>query len=77
MLARLLVAALLVFALAIYGEAGSLALPLIPRRVRLRVSDVAQYLVRPDGYIAYRNGGLELGGVDRYLRRWLPGLGAR
>jgi 2-polyprenyl-6-methoxyphenol hydroxylase-like FAD-dependent oxidoreductase len=42
---------------------------------RLGVGDAAQYLVRPDGYIAYRSGGTELGGVDRYLARWLPGAG--
>jgi 2-polyprenyl-6-methoxyphenol hydroxylase-like FAD-dependent oxidoreductase len=42
---------------------------------RLGVDGPAQYLVRPDGYIAYRSGGTELGGVERYLARWLPGAG--
>jgi hypothetical protein len=40
---------------------------------RLGVERAAQYLVRPDGYIGYRSEGIELGGVDRYLARWLPG----
>jgi 2-polyprenyl-6-methoxyphenol hydroxylase-like FAD-dependent oxidoreductase len=30
----------------------------------------AQYLVRPDGYIAYRSAGTDLRGVERYLDRW-------
>jgi 2-polyprenyl-6-methoxyphenol hydroxylase-like FAD-dependent oxidoreductase len=42
---------------------------------RLGVDGAAQFLVRPDGYIAYRSGGTELGGLDRYLARWLPGAG--
>jgi 2-polyprenyl-6-methoxyphenol hydroxylase-like FAD-dependent oxidoreductase len=40
---------------------------------RLGVDGAAQYLVRPDGHIGYRSGGTGLGGVDRYLARWLPG----
>jgi 2-polyprenyl-6-methoxyphenol hydroxylase-like FAD-dependent oxidoreductase len=40
---------------------------------RLGVDREAQYLVRPDGHIAYRSGGTDLG-VERYLARWLPGL---
>jgi 2-polyprenyl-6-methoxyphenol hydroxylase-like FAD-dependent oxidoreductase len=40
---------------------------------RLGVDHAAQYLMRPDGHIGYRSGGTELGGVDRYLARWLPG----
>ena len=32
----------------------------------------AQYLVRPDRYIAARCGGKDLGFVASYLARWLP-----
>jgi 2-polyprenyl-6-methoxyphenol hydroxylase-like FAD-dependent oxidoreductase len=39
---------------------------------RLGVDRTAQYVMRPDGHIGYRSG-IELGGVDRYLARWLPG----
>jgi 2-polyprenyl-6-methoxyphenol hydroxylase-like FAD-dependent oxidoreductase len=39
----------------------------------LGVSDAAQYLVRPDGHIAYRCAGHDLGGVDSYLREWTSG----
>jgi hypothetical protein len=37
---------------------------------RLGVRESAQYLVRPDGYVAYRCGGNDLGGVRQYLERW-------
>ena len=40
---------------------------------RLGVEGAAQYLVRPDGHIGYRCRSTNLGGVDRYLARWLPG----
>jgi 2-polyprenyl-6-methoxyphenol hydroxylase-like FAD-dependent oxidoreductase len=40
---------------------------------RLGVDRAAQYLVRPDGHIAYRSGGTDLGGAERYLARWFPG----
>jgi 2-polyprenyl-6-methoxyphenol hydroxylase-like FAD-dependent oxidoreductase len=40
---------------------------------RLGVERVGQYLVRPDGYIAYRSAGSELLGLERYLAQWLPG----
>jgi 2-polyprenyl-6-methoxyphenol hydroxylase-like FAD-dependent oxidoreductase len=40
---------------------------------RLGVEGAAQYLVRPDGHIGYRCRRTNLGGVDRYLARWLPG----
>jgi hypothetical protein len=40
---------------------------------RLGVDRAAPYLIRPDGHIGYRSVGTELGGVDRYLARWLPG----
>jgi 2-polyprenyl-6-methoxyphenol hydroxylase-like FAD-dependent oxidoreductase len=33
---------------------------------------IAHYLVRPDGYIAYRAGGTDLTGLHAYLARWLP-----
>jgi 2-polyprenyl-6-methoxyphenol hydroxylase-like FAD-dependent oxidoreductase len=42
---------------------------------RLGVERAAQYLVRPDGHIGYRSGATDLGGVERYLARWLPGAG--
>lgn len=38
--------------------------------VRLGVRDTGQYLVRPDGYIAYRCAGTDLRGVQEYLGRW-------
>jgi hypothetical protein len=41
------------------------------RRLRLRPSEPAHYLVRPDGYIAYRAAGIDLTGLRRYLRHWL------
>jgi Aromatic-ring hydroxylase, C-terminal len=41
------------------------------RRLRLRPSEPAHYLVRPDGYIAYRAAGTDLTGLRRYLRHWL------
>src|SRR5262249_8989258 len=42
---------------------------------RLGVHRDAPYRVRPDGHIAYRSGGTDLGGAARYLARWLPGAG--
>ncbi|MCI0570669.1 MAG: FAD-dependent monooxygenase [Myxococcaceae bacterium] len=41
---------------------------------RLGVEQSAQYLVRPDGHIGFRCGGTDLGGVERALERWLPGM---
>ena len=38
---------------------------------RLGVKDAAQYLVRPDGYIAFRCAGGDLKGVTHYLRSWI------
>lgn len=32
--------------------------------------DAAQYLVRPDGHIAFRCAGRDLASIARYLRRW-------
>jgi hypothetical protein len=29
-----------------------------------------QYLIRPDGYVAFRCAGTNLDGVERYLGRW-------
>jgi 2-polyprenyl-6-methoxyphenol hydroxylase-like FAD-dependent oxidoreductase len=43
---------------------------------RLGIERAAHYLVRPDGYIGYRSGGTDLNGLERYLARWLPGVGA-
>jgi hypothetical protein len=45
---------------------------------RLGVSDaqdVVQYLVRPDGHVAFRCAGDDLGAVTMYLDRWF-GRGA-
>jgi 2-polyprenyl-6-methoxyphenol hydroxylase-like FAD-dependent oxidoreductase len=44
------------------------------QRLGLRQGDVtAQYLVRPDGHIAYRAAGTNLAGLRTHLTRWLPG----
>jgi 2-polyprenyl-6-methoxyphenol hydroxylase-like FAD-dependent oxidoreductase len=40
--------------------------------VVLGAEDAAQYLVRPDGHIAFRCGGTQLEGVAQYLARWFP-----
>jgi 2-polyprenyl-6-methoxyphenol hydroxylase-like FAD-dependent oxidoreductase len=40
---------------------------------RLRVKQTAQYLMRPDGHVAFRCGGTDLGDLERYLARWLSG----
>ncbi len=37
----------------------------------LGVKDAAQYLVRPDGHIAFRCAGRDLKGVTHYLRSWI------
>jgi hypothetical protein len=39
----------------------------------LGAHDGAQYLIRPDGYIAFRCGGHDLSAVQAYLKEWLPG----
>jgi hypothetical protein len=36
----------------------------------LGVTDAAQYLVRPDGYIAFRCGGRDEGPLEQYLSEW-------
>jgi 2-polyprenyl-6-methoxyphenol hydroxylase-like FAD-dependent oxidoreductase len=38
-------------------------------------SDVAQYLVRPDGYIGFRCGGADLAELTGYLEEWFPRTG--
>lgn len=38
----------------------------------LGAQDGAQYLVRPDGYIAFRCGGRDLNALQRYLAEWYP-----
>ena len=38
----------------------------------LGAEDGAQYLVRPDGYIAFRCSGSDLSGVLEYLNEWFP-----
>ena len=38
---------------------------------RLGVADSAQYLLRPDGHIAFRCAGADLSGLSAYLRCWL------
>jgi hypothetical protein len=37
---------------------------------RLGVEDVAQYVVRPDGHVAFRCAGRELSETVTYLHRW-------
>lgn len=37
---------------------------------RLGVRESALYLVRPDGYVAYRCAGTDVGGVERWMERW-------
>ena len=42
-------------------------------RLGLRANDdAAQYLVRPDGYIAFRCAGCDLGAVDHLIAAWKP-----
>ena len=36
----------------------------------LGIRDSGQYLIRPDGYIAFRCGGRDLGALERYLSTW-------
>jgi 2-polyprenyl-6-methoxyphenol hydroxylase-like FAD-dependent oxidoreductase len=50
---------------ALVDEGGALAL--------LGVRNRAQFLVRPDGYIAFRCAGSHLDAVSSYLTRWFPG----
>ncbi|HET7457650.1 MAG TPA: FAD-dependent monooxygenase, partial [Gemmatimonadaceae bacterium] len=39
---------------------------------RLAVRDAAQYLVRPDGHVAFRCAGRDLAALERYLAAWYP-----
>ncbi|HEX8904777.1 MAG TPA: FAD-dependent monooxygenase [Longimicrobiaceae bacterium] len=48
----------------VLADAGGEAL------ARLAVRDDAQYLVRPDGHVAFRCAGRDLAGLEAYLRRW-------
>jgi hypothetical protein len=41
------------------------------RRLGVRPSEPAQYLIRPDGYIGYRATGTDLTGLRGYLQHWL------
>jgi len=43
---------------------------------RLGVRHAAQYLVRPDGHVAFRSAGTDLEGLESYLAQWLPGARA-
>jgi hypothetical protein len=36
----------------------------------LGVDSTAQYLIRPDGHVAFRCGGTDLAGLGDYLRLW-------
>jgi 2-polyprenyl-6-methoxyphenol hydroxylase-like FAD-dependent oxidoreductase len=38
---------------------------------QLGIAGLGQYLVRPDGHVAYRAAGQDLAGLERYLRRWI------
>jgi hypothetical protein len=38
----------------------------------LGVQDAARYLIRPDGYIAFRCAGYDLGPLEPYLADWYP-----
>ncbi len=44
---------------------------------RLGVRDAGQYLIRPDGYVAYRCRGTDLDGTESYLARWFRSRSAR
>lgn len=39
---------------------------------RLGIENTGQYLVRPDGHVAFRCAGTDLRGATEYLTRWLP-----
>jgi 2-polyprenyl-6-methoxyphenol hydroxylase-like FAD-dependent oxidoreductase len=63
--------------LARHAASGALHDPDGAALTRLGVTQAAQYLVRPDGHIAFRSGGTDLDGVTGYLARWLPGTEPR
>jgi hypothetical protein len=41
------------------------------RRLGLNAASVTHYLIRPDGHVGYRAGGVDLTGALAYLSRWL------
>jgi len=43
---------------------------------RLGVRESAVYLIRPDGYVAYRSEGTDLRGVEQWLANWGQTLGS-
>jgi len=53
------------------ASAGALADAAGDALARLGVRDAAQYVVRPDGYVAFRCAGRDLAALERYLGRWL------
>jgi 2-polyprenyl-6-methoxyphenol hydroxylase-like FAD-dependent oxidoreductase len=53
-----------------FGAAGSLVDEKGHAFARLGVRDTAQYLVRPDGYIAFRSAGRTFESLDQYLSDW-------
>jgi hypothetical protein len=56
------------------SETGSSAATLVDENetalAMLGVDSTAQYLIRPDGHVAFRCAGTDLSGVRDYLRRW-------
>ena len=44
---------------------------------RLGVDQSATYVIRPDGHVAFRCGGADLGGPGAYLAKWFPAGGPR
>jgi hypothetical protein len=63
--------------LARHAALGALHDPDGAALARLGVTQAAQYLVRPDGHVAFRSGGTDLDGVADYLARWLPSAETR
>ncbi|HEX7049851.1 MAG TPA: FAD-dependent monooxygenase [Longimicrobiales bacterium] len=51
---------------------GALVDPAGTAFARLGIETAAQYLVRPDGHIAFRCAGTDLEALRRYLERWFP-----
>jgi hypothetical protein len=47
------------------------------QRLGVRRGRPAVLLVRPDGHVGYRTGTVGVGGLEAYLRRWLPPEAAR
>ncbi|MFC6357422.1 FAD-dependent monooxygenase [Luethyella okanaganae] len=44
---------------------------IVHRRLGVRPGECAQFLVRPDGHLAWRGGGVGLDDAERWLGRWL------